>query len=128
MATKKMKSAEELDMQAYIYIMGIVIKDDPMEINDNYLNGYIDFFKQSSRDENCPLKSTNVFEVERVFFDDSSEEKRRNINNGTQRYFAKYLLENEGSKDIFNSSLSLQLARICAYVLGASKCENVIRM
>ena len=118
MGTKKMKSAEELDMQAYIYIMGIIIKDDPMEINDNYLNGYVDFFKQSFKDENSPLKSNKVLEVERVFFDDSSEEKRRNINNGTQRHFAKYLLENEGNKDVFNSSLSLQLARICAYVIG----------
>eukprot|EP00826_Nyctotherus_ovalis_P024561 TRINITY_DN18981_c0_g1_i1.p1 TRINITY_DN18981_c0_g1~~TRINITY_DN18981_c0_g1_i1.p1 ORF type:complete len:505 (+),score=92.92 TRINITY_DN18981_c0_g1_i1:45-1559(+) len=118
MSRTKVKTPEELDMQVYTFLMGFVLKESATEISDSFLNGYLDTFKQSCRDDNCPLFSVEPFEIDRVFCDSSCEEKKRSIGNGTLRNFARYLLDNKSTKEIFNVSLSLQLARIYAYVLG----------
>lgn len=118
MSRIKVKTPEELDMQVYTFLMGFVLKESATEVADSFLNGYLDTFKQSCRDDSCPLFAMEPFEIDRVFCDSSCEEKKRSIGNGTLRNFARYLLDNKSTKEIFNASLSLQLARIYAYVLG----------
>jgi len=118
MSKIKVKSDQELDMQVYTFLMGFVLKESQTGISDRYLSGYLDSYKQSCRDDDCPLFSTEPFEIDRVFSDSSCEEKRRSIDKGVLRDFARYLLDNKSTKELFNPSLSLQLARIYAYVLG----------
>lgn len=118
-ANSKLNSPQKLDMQVYCFLSEFVTRRMPTRVSGVFMEGYLHYFEKTCKDKNCPLFSPEQLDVSRVFYDDSCEEgKRLEDKNARLRHLAVYLLESRMSKERTTVELSMQLARMYAYVLG----------